>query len=70
MAHVAKTLPADRVLYYRKDNPDAHVAFVIKVHSDHCANLVFYCPQTHAWYEAASVTFGEKDGDYFVNTEG
>jgi hypothetical protein len=71
MAHQDKTLLGDRVLYFRKGNPSGHVAFVYQVHSDHCASLVFYCPVTHSWKEATSITFGKNDtADYFVNPEG
>lgn len=57
MAHPAKTLFADPVVYTKNSKP--HVAFVIKVHDDypHMACLVYYCPDTHNWYEAMDVKF-------------
>lgn len=56
MSHPAKTCFADRVVYLK--NGRQHVAFVIKTHDDpHMACLVFYCPDTHAWYEATDVKF-------------
>jgi len=67
--HPAETLMADRVVYFKAGKP--HVAFVTCVHSAHCANLVYYCPVTHAWQEASNVTFGfAEGGDYFTNPEG
>lgn len=69
MAHASKTLFADRVVFYRKGDPTGYLAFVIAVHSDHCASLLCYCPVSHQWFEVSSVMFGKKDAaDYFVNT--
>lgn len=74
MAHPAKTLMADPVVYYpapADSESKPHVAFVIRTHDDdpHCACLVFYCPVTHAWKEAYNVKFGNagSGAPYFVN---
>jgi hypothetical protein len=77
--HPAKTLFADRVVYYTAPgkgdvNWQPHVAFVIRTHDDdpHMACLAFYCPDTHAWHEAYNVPFGDRGdgGVYFTNPKG
>jgi hypothetical protein len=66
--HPAKTCLADRVVYW-KEGKVPLVAFVVEVHSDHCASLVYWCRQSLAWKEACSITFGKREGCYFVNPE-
>lgn len=72
MAHPPETYICDRVLFYPKgDETKPHVAFVIEVYSEHCADLVYYCPVSHKWQEAKKVEFGKQEGaDYFVNPKG
>ncbi len=47
-----------------------HVAFVTRVYSEHCADVVYYCTHTHSWKEYTSATFGKSEaGNYYVNPE-
>lgn len=72
MDHPAKTFIADRVLFFKTEEPtQPHVAFVIKVVSDHHADLLYWNFAAKAWQEAYNVVFGKGNGygTYFVNSE-
>lgn len=63
MDHPAKTLIGESVAFYPPNFPDSpHAAQVTRVHSDHVADVVYYCTHDHAWKEFTSATFGKKAG--------
>jgi hypothetical protein len=71
--HAPKTLLGDRVLLTPGGcGPDVQcVGFVTKVHSDHVANVLYWCNVDKKWKEETSASFGQKDGGCcYVNPEG